>query len=226
MPPRMRKAFIPPVHPQLNINAPPQCQCLRQQTQRQFSSAPRHATRQRRAMFNWLNGPGAAFRHPLPGSTNYLNAYDESGHLIRATPKERPKNEDSETLSEDRTPSFEKNIQGEKAIPRETLDDLMPFPMNRQFRSEPVLSEDFKDEIYRMWEEEGKSVRRISSDMQVEMRRVGAVIRLKSVEKDWIEQVCLNFHAQKQALQGERHTYCNDETKQNSISLEDTHHGY
>ena len=140
-------------------------------------------------MFNWLNGPGAAFRHSLPGSTNYLNAYDESGHLIRATQKERPKNEDSEDLSEDRTPSFEKNIQGEKAIPRETLDDLMPFPMNRQFRSEPVLSEELKDEIYRMWKEEGKSVRRISSDMQVEMRRVGAVIRLKSVEKDWIEQV-------------------------------------
>lgn len=192
----MRKASIPSVQPQLNINATPQCQCIRQQTQRQFSSTPRNATRQRRAMFNWLNGPGASFRHPLPGSTNYLNAYDESGHLIRATQKERPKNEESEAPSEDRTPNFEKNIQGEKAIPRETLDDLMPFPMNRQFRSEPVLSEELKDEIYRMWKEDGKSVRRISSDMQVEMRRVGAVIRLKSVEKDWIEQVCPKSHAQ------------------------------
>ena len=194
MPPRMRKASIPSVQPQLNIKPPPQCQCIRQQTQRQFSSTPRNATRQRRAMFNWLKGPGAAFRHPLPGSTNYLNAYDATGHLIRATQKDRPKNEDSENLSEGRTPSFEKNIQGEKAIPRETLDDLMPFPMNRQFRSEPVLSEELKDEIYRMWKDEGKSIRRISSDMQVEMRRVGAVIRLKSVEKDWIEQVCREFH--------------------------------
>ena len=140
-------------------------------------------------MFNWLSGPGQAFRHPLPGSTNYLNAYDENGKLIRATAKERPKNEDSDEASEDQTPSFERNLKGQKAIPRETLDDLMPFPMNRQFRSEPVLSEELKDEIYRVWKEEGRSVRRISADMQVEMRRVGAVIRLKSVEKDWVEQV-------------------------------------
>ena len=40
-------------------------------------------------MFNWLNGPGAAFRNPLPGSTNYLNAYDPSGRLIRLTEKKR-----------------------------------------------------------------------------------------------------------------------------------------
>ena len=190
MPPRIHKASVPSVQPQIHSNAPPRCQCVRQQTQRRLSSTPRNATRQRRAMFNWLNGAGAAFRHPLPGSTNYLNAYDAAGRLIRATNKERPKDPDSDVSTEDETPILEKNIQGQKAIPRETLDDLMPFPMNRQFRSEPVLSEGLKDEIYRMWKEEGRTVRRISSDMQVEMRRVGAVIRLKSVEKDWIEQVC------------------------------------
>lgn len=141
-------------------------------------------------MFSWLNGAGAAFRHPLPGSTNYLNAYDATGNLIRATARDRSKDTDEDGSTEDQLPSLEKNIQGQKAIPRETLDDLMPFPMNRQFRSEPVLSDELKDEIYRMWKEEGKAVRRISADMQVEMRRVGAVIRLKSVEKDWIEKVC------------------------------------
>ena len=144
-------------------------------------------------MFSWLNGAGAALRHPLPGSTNYLNAYDATGQLIRATARSRIKDSDEDGLPEDGMPTLEKNIQGQKAIPRETLDDLMPFPMNRQFRSEPVLSEELKDEIYRMWKEEGKTVRRISSDVQVEMRRVGAVIRLKSVEKDWIEKVCSNF---------------------------------
>lgn len=136
-------------------------------------------------MFNWLNGPGAVFRHPLPGSTNYLNAYDATGRLIRTTDRKRPGDPDSEE-----SPSLEKNIEGEKAIPRETLDDLMPFPMNRQFRSEPVLSEELKDEIFRQWKEDGKTVRRISADMQVEMRRVGAVLRLKSVEEEWRNQVC------------------------------------
>lgn len=144
-------------------------------------------------MFSWLNGPGAAFRNPLPGSTNYLNAYDATGRLIRATTKKRPEDPDSDESSEGEITSLEsKNIQGERAIPRETLDDLMPFPMNRQFRSEPVLSEELKDEIFRMWKEDGKTVRRISADMQVEMRRVGAVLRLKSVEEDWKNQVCLN----------------------------------
>lgn len=164
-------------------------------------------------MFSWLNGPGAAFRNPLPGSTNYLNAYDATGRLIRATEKKRPEDPDSNESSEGETPSLEKNIQGERAIPRETLDDLMPFPMNRQFRSEPVLSEELKDEIFRMWKEDGKTVRRISADMQVEMRRVGAVLRLKSVEEEWKNQVCLNPSLHKNGRKWQRTQYHDEKTK-------------
>ncbi len=35
-------------------------------------------------MFRWLTGPGSVFKDPLPGSTNYLNAYDTAGNLLRA----------------------------------------------------------------------------------------------------------------------------------------------
>jgi len=185
MPPRLRKAcpsyFQPP---------PPssRCQCLRQPNPRPFSSTARNPTRQRRIMFSWLNGPGANFRNPLPGSTNYLNAYDPNGRLVRATNRER--RSDSENPEDEAgSLSTEKNLQGDKPIPKESLDDLMPFPMNRQFRSQPVLSEDFKDEIYKRWQN-GESVRRVSADLQVEMRRVGAVIRLKAVEEQWKTQVC------------------------------------
>ena len=143
-------------------------------------------------MFSWLEGPGAAFRFPLPGSTNYLNAYDPQGRLIRATNRKREDTESDDDMDNE-TPSLEKNIQGERAIPKESLDDLIPFPMNRQFRSEPVLSEELRDEIFRLWKEDGKSVRRISADMQVEMRRVGAVLRLKSVEEEWKNKVCQLF---------------------------------
>src|SRR5215475_12026966 len=31
----------------------------------------------------WKEGPGGVFRRPLPGSTNYLNAYNKQGKLIR-----------------------------------------------------------------------------------------------------------------------------------------------
>jgi hypothetical protein len=39
-------------------------------------------------MFAWLNGPGKVFRDPLPGSTNYLNAYTPDGKLVRVRQKE------------------------------------------------------------------------------------------------------------------------------------------
>lgn len=139
-------------------------------------------------MFSWLNGPGANFRNPLPGSTNYLNAYDPNGRLVRATNRER--RSDSEDPEDGAAGlSTEQNLQGDKPIPKESLDDLMPFPMNRQFRSQPVLSEDFRDEIFKRWQN-GDSVRRVSANLQVEMRRVGAVIRLKAVEEQWKTQVC------------------------------------
>ena len=143
-------------------------------------------------MFSWLNGPGANFKHPLPGSTNYLNAYDPSGRLIRATNRQRPSGSDSTAEDDETGGSLEKNLQVGKGIPKESLDDLMPFPMNRQFRSQPVLSEEFKDEIFKRWKD-GYSVRRVSSDLQVEMRRVGAVIRLKAVEEQWKSEVSLEF---------------------------------
>ena len=145
-------------------------------------------------MYRWLNGPGSVFQNPLPGSTNYLNAYDASGRLIRLS--DARESEGNEAVEESSTSLGEasgahgsKNIAGGKPIPRETADDLMPFPLNKEFRSQPVLSEELKDEIYRRVDLEGKSVKVVSAEMGVEMSRVGAVVRLKSVEKEWVQAV-------------------------------------
>lgn len=146
-------------------------------------------------MFQWINGPGAAFKNPLPGSTNYLSAYDKYGQLIRTTERGR---EGGDSVGEDDRGDEEggplrgqKNLAFDKPIPRESWDDLHPFPLNRSFRSQPVLSEELKDEIYRRVVQQGQSVQVVSAELEVEMRRVGAVVRLKSVEKQWIEQVSL-----------------------------------
>ncbi|MCJ1399797.1 hypothetical protein MMC11_003000 [Xylographa trunciseda] len=144
-------------------------------------------------MFRWLNGPGAVFRSPLPGSTNYLNAYSANGRLIRLQDTTRSKAKDADGELEDSSDAGEvkdttANIAGEVPIPRETADDLMPFPLNRQFRSQAVLSEEMKDEIYKRVTQQGKSVRLVSAELGVEMRRVGAVVRLKSVEKEWVDK--------------------------------------
>ena len=75
-------------------------------------------------------------------------------------------------------------------VPKETMEDLMPFPMNKHFRSQAVLSEDLKDAIWTRVMEDGKSVRDVSAALGVDMRRVAAVVRLKAVEKEWEKQVC------------------------------------
>ncbi|KAL8790105.1 MAG: hypothetical protein Q9213_000807 [Squamulea squamosa] len=171
--------------------------CLRKAHLRLFSSTPRPSTRLRQSMYRWLNGPGAAFRDPLPGSTNYLNAYDPQGNLIRA--RATPTDEDAtQNTGEDGEPGetdlgsgrnqLDQNIAGGKPIPKEMADDLMPFPLNRQFRSQPVLSEELRDEIYRRINKEHKSVRTVSSELGVEMQRVGAVFRLKTIENQWIQE--------------------------------------
>ena len=161
-------------------------------------------------MFRWLNGPGKVFRQPLPGSTNYLNAYDRSGNLLRldnAKVAQRGKSENEERNRDEgedteidletssvksksaQRPSPAARMKG-APLPKETREDLMPFPMNREFRSQSVLSEQLKDVIYRKVIEQGKSVRDVSATLGVEMRRVAAVVRLKAVEKEWEEQVC------------------------------------
>ncbi len=190
-------------------------------------------------MFRWLNGPGNVFRQPLPGSTNYLNAYDRSGNLLRVDNSkvaqgrksgDEKKKDEGEDIEIDLETSSVKNKSAQRPspeakmkgvpLPKETREDLMPFPMNREFRSQSVLSEQLKDAIYRRVIEQGKSVRDVSATLGVEMRRVAAVVRLKAVEKEWEEQVCLYF-----SIADTLDASTNDE-KTNSISLEDIHYGY
>ncbi len=87
----------------------------------------------------------------------------------------------------------EKNIAGGNELPKEGPQDLMPFPLNRQFRSQAVLSEELREEIWERVIRKGKSVKVVSAELGVEMNRVGAVVRLKSVEKEWIQKVCQIF---------------------------------
>ena len=160
----------------------------------------------RAEMFRWLNGPGSAFRHPLPGSTNYLNAYDRYGDLIRAKDRSRGRNQE-DTNEDERGANKEdetdedggiiakrtRKIKAPKnapALPKESTEDLMPYPMNPHFRSQHVLSEELKDAIYERVMVGGQSVRNVSAILGVEMNRVGAVVRLKALEKEWEKEVC------------------------------------
>lgn len=66
---------------------------------------------------------------------------------------------------------------------------MYPFPLNAYFRSQPVLSEEFRKEIYERVVDRGWSVREVSAAMGVSMERVGAVVRLGEVEQRWQKEV-------------------------------------
>ena len=181
-------------------------------------------------MFRWINGGGAVFRHPLPGSTNYLNAYDLSGNLIRAAGKRaetRPEpNEDTPAPLPGEERADSESGESIRAYndtrPPELLPDLMPFPLNRQFRSQSVLSEELREEIWERVTVQGKSVRLVSAELGVEMSRVAAVVRLKTVEKQWTQKVCLSLFSTLFGFLPFPYMM----RLQNSISLEDFPHGY
>ncbi|KAL1957738.1 hypothetical protein VTO42DRAFT_5581 [Malbranchea cinnamomea] len=138
---------------------------------RTFSTTPsQHATKLRRDMFEWLNGPGAVFKNPLPGSTNYLSAYDRQGKLLRANESEGEEREDGTSL------------------PKESKSDRRPFPLNPYFVSESVLSEELRNRIYEDVVVRKKSVRTVSVLYGVDMRRVAAVVRLVALEKKMIAE--------------------------------------
>lgn len=138
-------------------------------------------------MFAWLEGPGESFKHPLPNSTNYLSAYDRRGKLLR---------------------------EGENTP--ETQQDLRPFPLNPHFVSESILSEPLREEVWRRVIIEKKSVRTVSVELGIEMRRVGAVVRLVELEKRMREEVSSILFT---------HSISSHDEYHKSISLSDFHHG-
>lgn len=76
----------------------------------------------------------------------------------------------------------------DNSLPPETEEDLRPFPINKFFRSQPVLSEDLREAIYQRVKRDNATVSLASVEFGVSNERVGAVVRLKQMEKEWIAQ--------------------------------------
>ncbi|KAM0325046.1 hypothetical protein ACHAQA_007583 [Verticillium albo-atrum] len=60
-----------------------------------------------------------------------------------------------------------------------------PFPLNPLFRSPRVLDESMREEIFRRVTEQKLSLKAVSADLGIEIRRVAAVVRMKALEKQW-----------------------------------------
>ncbi len=128
-------------------------------------------TKLRADMFSWLETRGKNFVDPVQGETNYLTDYDING-ARRREPDAARKQEDS--------------AAGEKDTRKR---QRRPFPLNDHFFSQPILSTELREEIWRRVKVDQKSIRNVSVELGVEMRRVGAVVRLLELEKKWTAEV-------------------------------------
>ncbi|KAF7551429.1 hypothetical protein G7Z17_g5001 [Cylindrodendrum hubeiense] len=61
-----------------------------------------------------------------------------------------------------------------------------PFPLNPLFRSQPVLDDTTRELIWEKVTVRGDSIKAVSAEMGVDVRRVAAVVRLKEVERQWV----------------------------------------
>ncbi|KAE8354820.1 eukaryotic mitochondrial regulator protein-domain-containing protein [Aspergillus coremiiformis] len=131
----------------------PSLQSTSRQTCRSFSSTVAARTKLRTEMFAWLNGEGAALKTHVPGSNNYVSQLRNKRRAVEGDEEE----------------------EGRRIVP--------PFPLNPNFLSQPILSEELRDAIYDRVVNQKQSVRVVSVDLGVDMRRVGAVVRLVELEK-------------------------------------------
>ncbi|PUU75905.1 eukaryotic mitochondrial regulator protein-domain-containing protein [Tuber borchii] len=63
---------------------------------------------------------------------------------------------------------------------------VQPYPFNRYFKSQPVLSDAFREDIYTRVKRDNHSIRQVSAALNVSIERVAAVVRLKQVEKEHV----------------------------------------
>ncbi|KAJ5562646.1 hypothetical protein N7535_002907 [Penicillium sp. DV-2018c] len=62
-------------------------------------------------------------------------------------------------------------------------DSKRPFPNNQNFISEPILSEELRNEVYNRVVTKRQSVRVVSVDLGIDMQRIAAVVRLVELEQ-------------------------------------------
>lgn len=138
-----------------------------------------------------------------------MGAYNKDGVLRRVLDAARERagkdkksqneagvsNESTQPSRESRTSSSDANGDAAKsqALPAETASDMAPFPLNRMFISQPVLTSKFQEHIWKLVIEDGMSVREVSATVSVEMSRVAAVVRLLEIEKEWKRIVRIFF---------------------------------
>lgn len=85
------------------------------------------------------------------------------------------------------------HVPGETNYLRGRGENKHPFPNNQNFFSESILSEELRNEIYAQVVDQKKSVRAVSVQLGIDMKRIAAVVRLVELERRQRAQVRIFF---------------------------------
>jgi hypothetical protein len=146
-------------------------------------------TRNRAMFWAWINTFGKNFVQPQDGfDSNYLTAYKPNGERRDANSKGGRARGSPRAAAKDGEDTADARALEDAAIEDTSRTGAQesprfPFPMNRNFSSETILSEALRLEVWKRVQVEKQSVRQVSADLNIDMRRIGAVVRLVEVEK-------------------------------------------
>ncbi|CAK7263662.1 hypothetical protein SEPCBS57363_000684 [Sporothrix epigloea] len=84
-------------------------------------------------------------------------------------------------------PKLEEDRESELAIQRVHVRNR-PFPHNPTFRTQHILGEEMREDIWDRVCVQGQSIKSVAAATNVDMRRVAAVVRLKEMEKKAVKE--------------------------------------
>ncbi|CAG7936065.1 unnamed protein product [Penicillium salamii] len=149
--------------------------------------APRVQTRVSNTLLPYLTSTSSISSLPSSSSSQCFSRQ----FSITAAPQTKLRRQMFEWLSTEGA-ELKHHIPGETNYVTRIKDGPMsatrPFPNNPNFVSESVLSEELRNEVYNRVVEEKKSVRAVSMDLGIDMKRIAAVVRLVELEKRQREQ--------------------------------------
>ena len=121
-----------------------------------------------------------------------MGSYNNDGELVRAVTQRRQEDAEEEAKADSEEDEVKREDEEADKRRRQPVRDLRPFPLNPYFISQPILPLEYRESIWQKVMLEGKSVRDVSVEMGVDMRRVGAVVRMMEIEKQWKREVCFD----------------------------------
>ncbi|KAJ6257605.1 37S ribosomal protein S35 [Drechslerella dactyloides] len=145
----------------------------------------------RNGFIEWMRDVAPLLNNPAPlrNIPTYMSYKPQPLPTLKGTSGSTPKREFDEQGNIIDGPKRAKRPKADEVDWERAMTEmsLSPFPTNPSFQAHPVISTEFREQIY-LRIKAGRSVRRVSAELNCELERVAAVVRMKEIERMWGEQ--------------------------------------